>query len=232
MTKKTAVAAGKGCRRQQLFGVRQAPPHADIAVDRVVDEVVANDLYIADVGDADMVAALGVADVQVAAAAQRNARPDAVHHGRKCGVRNGLDQKIERKHLIPLERELLEVGDEHERNLGVECAQPLGRLHAVHVRHFDVHEDDVCIPLVLFKKIQTIAEHRHAERLAALFAITLQISADARRLCRVIFYDRNSDHTLLPPVPSAPIIPPVCSNCNTRREIYCPSSAVMLHLTC
>lgn len=77
---------------------------------------------------------------------QHPARP--VHLGGKFLVAHGLEHIVERTYRISLDGVLGEHGDKNDHHPVVHLPDALGRVDAQHIRHLNVHEQNVRVALV------------------------------------------------------------------------------------
>ena len=135
-------------------------------------------------------------DEPVVAAAHGKHRPP--HLDAEIVIRHGLDDKIEGGDFVPLDGELRHAGDEDEDGVAVPLAQLCRRLHAVHARHHDIHEDDVVFRAVFFQKRKRVFEQGNIERLPFGTAELLQIAREDIGVLLFVLHDGDADHIALP----------------------------------
>ena len=118
----------------------------------------------------------------------------ALHLQRKVEVGDRLDHKVERAHLVPLDGVLGHVGDEDERGVAVDGAQPLRRLEPVHMRHFDIHQDDIAAARILADKFKPVRICFDRIRAARLGKVALDELLQPMRARRLVFYNDHVHH--------------------------------------
>lgn len=178
----------------QLFHLTQALPC--FAARQVVDKVMIEHFHIPKILQGNAADAVSAADAQPLFAAQFRLLLHFIHEHGEGKVLHGLEHVADGARLVALDGVLRHAGDEDERHLGVALAQLEGAVHAVHVRHFDIHEHGVVTGLIVADKIKPRREDLGRDLFAPLGGVALQKAAQHLRVGGLVFYDGDVEHVL------------------------------------
>lgn len=178
----------------QLFHLTQALPC--FAARQVVDKVMIEHFHIPKILQGNAADAVSAADAQPLFAAQFRLLLHFIHEHGEGKVLHGLEHVADGARLVALDGVLRHAGDEDERHLGVALAQLEGAVHAVHVRHFDIHEHGVVTGLIVADKIKPRREDFGRDLFAPLGGVALQKAAQHLRVGGLVFYDGDVEHVL------------------------------------
>lgn len=108
-------------------------------------------------------------------------------------VGDGLEHKVHGVHGVALHHILGHIGDEDDNHLHVQLPDALGGGHAVHVAHFNIHEDDVVFRPVILYDLHTVGKKGKTKALAAFGFIALEKVYQLAAVGIVVLYDSNAD---------------------------------------
>ena len=181
-------------RCQQRLPFAHGAALLEIALPRVIDQIMIPHLDVVD-----------VLHIQTS-----HAFPNVDHHCRlpealavcdglvqlhgKVLVTDRLHHKIQRLHLIALNGILREVRHKDKAYARVHLANLTGCLHAVHQRHFDIHEDHVVIGGIIADEVQPIAEFLAANDDIPIPLIAIDILPELVPTLCLILHDCNTIH--------------------------------------
>lgn len=115
--------------------------------------------------------------------------------GRELRLRDRLDEKIERIDLVAADGILRHVRDENDDGVFIHLAQFFRGGEAVEVRHIDVHQHEIVLAAVIADKCEPVCKFGNGEALACFPLKFFQIGTEHLGVFRIIFYDRDEDHS-------------------------------------
>ena len=180
-------------RRQR--GAAASGQSAWVDVEAVLDR-----LDVDDVGDVDAVRRGARLEQNRGAAPLGNGPETSVKFLGEGEPWQGLHQVGQRPHLVAVDCELRGRGNEDENNLSVHLADCTSCAHPVHVRHLDVHENDVVHRLVVADNGTAVVEVGEVERDPLLLAVASKVIGQELARSGFVLDDCDANHARSSPM--------------------------------
>lgn len=195
----TDAAARKPRRGERLLYVSQHSPARIFSVLRVKDERMVEHLHIVKLGRGDALQVAVEGDKHVRAPV-RLCAAKPVHPHLYFIIIDGLEQIIERVHLVPVDGIARHARREDERNVRVVLAHALRRGDAVDATfpQLYIHKYDVIHRPIARQKRLRIVETLDLQLFPRLLPVSLQDCRKVFGVPLVVLYDRNRKHIPLP----------------------------------
>lgn len=194
-----AVAHDELLGVELLGDVRKPPAHVVDALGRVVDEVVVKDLHIHDVVGGEADDAVRRLEGEHGAGGVFQPGDGLVQHIVDGELVRGLDDEVQRVHLVALDGELGHVRHENQHGIGVDFAHDARDLQPVELVHADVHEHDVEV-LRAADEVQRRIEHAEHVGFFLLPEILCDECAQRGGVIRVVVHNSQQQHDAFTPL--------------------------------